>query len=411
MPDHDVRMEGFTQRTDLDAALEILRSCVRPLEGEMVPLEEALGRTLARDVIADVEVPSFHKSAMDGFALRAAETFGASPTDPVPFKVIGEVFPGDAGELEVGPGEAVRIMTGAAIPSGADAVLMAEHATDGGEEVLALGSVVPGRNVAPAGEDVRKGDRVLDRGRVLRPQDLGVLASVNTVAVEVVQRPRVGILSTGNELVEPGSAEAGQPGRVVDSCRYLLEGLVTQNGGQVQWLGLVPDDRQALRAALEAFDGDLLLTTGATSVGQEDYLPGLLAELGELLVHGVNIRPASPLAFGQLGDTLVVLLPGNPVAAFVGFDVFVRPALQGQLGQAEGRRNRRVRGRLRRKLASALNRTDFARVQLLDDGEVEPLRSGGAGVLTSVTRADGFVIVPRDEEGLEAGTEVEVFLY
>ncbi len=277
--------------------------------------------------------------------------------------------------------------------------------------VLAHGSVVPGRNVARAGEDIRKGDRVLERGRVLRPQDLGVLASIRTVEVEVTRRPVVGILSTGNELVEPGSAEAGRRGRVVNSCRYMLEGLVTQTGGSARWLGTLPDDREALRAALEAFDGDILLTTGATSTGKEDYLPGLLAELGELLVHGVNIRPASPLAFGRLGKALAVLLPGNPVAAMVGFDVFVRPALQLQLGQREERWNRRVRGRLRRKLASALNRTDFVRVRLVGDGEVEPLRSGGAGVLTSVTRADGFVIVPRDDEGFEAGTEVEVHLY
>jgi molybdopterin molybdotransferase len=198
---------------------------------------------------------------------------------------------------------------------------------------------------------------------------------------------------------------------VVNSCRFLLEGLVTQTGGLPHQLGTLRDDRELLRAALLAFDGDILLTTGATSAGKEDYLPGLLAELGELLVHGVNIRPASPLAFGRLGKALAVLLPGNPVAAMVGFDVFVRPALQLQLGQREERKNRRVRGRLRRKLASALNRTDFVRVLLVGEGEVEPLRSGGAGVLTSVTRADGFVIVPRDDEGFEAGTEVEVYLY
>jgi len=198
---------------------------------------------------------------------------------------------------------------------------------------------------------------------------------------------------------------------VVGSNRYLLEGLVSQTGGVPRWLGIVPDDREALRGALSSFDGDILLTTGATSVGKEDLLPGLLAELGELLVHGVNIRPASPLGFGRLGKALVVLLPGNPVAALVGFDVFVRPAMQLQLGQPERRWNRRARGCLRRKLASALNRTDFVRVRLAGEGEVEPLRSGGAGVLTSVTRADGFVIVPRDAEGLEAGTEVEVYLF
>jgi len=404
-------MRGFSEKTDLEAALERLRSCVEPVDSESVRLDQTLGRTLARDVISTEDVPAFDKSAMDGYALRGAETFGASPTDPVSLKVIGEILPGDEGDLEVGPGEAARIMTGGALPEGADAVLMAEHTTDRGDSVLAHGSVVPGRNVARAGEDIRKGDTVLNRGRVLRPPDLGVLASIRTVELEVTRRPVVGIITTGNELVEPDSAEAGRRGRVVNSCRYMLEGLVTRTGGIPRVPGTVRDDREAMRAALEAFDGDILVTTGATSAGKEDYLPGLLAELGELLVHGVNIRPASPLGFGRLGKALVVLLPGNPVAAMVGFDVFVRPAMQLQLGQQEQRWNRRVRGRLRRKLASALNRTDFVRVQLVGEGEVEPLRSGGAGVLTSVTRADGFVIVPRDDEGLEAGTEVEVLLF
>jgi len=399
------------EKTDLDVALKLLRSLVEPLEAESVRLEQALGRTLAQDIISSEEVPCFDKSAMDGYALRAAETFGASPTDPVSFTVIGEVLPGEVGDLRVGPGEAVRIMTGGAFPKGADAVLMVEYATDRGDAVQAHGSVVPGRNVARAGEDIQKGDKVLERGRVVRPQDIGVLASIRMVELKVTRRPVVGVLSTGDELVEPGSAGAGQPGRVVNSCRYLLDGLITQTGGAARWLGTVRDDREALRAALGAFDGDVLLTTGATSTGKEDHLPGLLAELGELLVHGVNIRPASPLAFGRLGKALAVLLPGNPVAALVGFDVFVRPALQLLLGQREERWNRRIRGRLRRKLASALNRTDFVRVQLVGEGEVEPIRSGGAGVLTSVTRADGFVIVPRDDEGFEAGTEVEVYLY
>jgi molybdopterin molybdotransferase len=404
-------MRGFAERTDLEAALETLRSCVEPLDAETVPLPEALHRTLARDVVSSLDVPAFDKSAMDGYALRAAETFGASPTDPASFRVVGEILPGDEGDLEVGPGEAVRIMTGGAFPAGADAVLMVEHATDRGDSVLVHGSVVPGRNVARTAEDVRKGDTVLERGRVLRPADLGVLASIGVSEPEVTRRPVVGLLATGNELVEPGSAEAGRRGRVVNSCRYMLQALVAQTGGAARWLGTFPDDRKALRSALERFEGDVLVTTGATSTGKEDHLPVLLAELGELLVHGVNIRPASPLGFGRLGRALAVLLPGNPAAAFVGFDVFVRPALQGLLGQREGRRNRRVRRRLRRKLASALNRTDFVRVRLVGDAEVEPLRSGGAGVLTSVTRADGFVIVPRDDEGFEAGTEVEVYLF
>lgn len=407
-------MRGFSERTDLESALEILRGVVKDLpslEEEVVPLIQGLGRTLATDVVSSVEVPSFDKSAMDGYALRAAETFGASPTDPAPFRVIGEILPGGAGGLEVGPGEAVRIMTGGPLPKGADAVLMAEHASEEGGRLLAHAPVVPGRNVARAGEDITRGETVLEAGRILRPADLGVMASIGMAEALVVRRPVVGILSTGNELVEPGSPEAGEPGRVVNSCGPMLEGLVRESGGVADRMPTVPDDPAALRAALESFDGDLLLTTGATAVGKEDYMPGLLAELGELLVHGVNIRPASPLAFGRLRDGLAILLPGNPVAAMVGFDVIARPALQLMLGQTEERRSRRVRGRLRRKLASALNRTDFVRVRLVGEGEVEPLRSGGSGVLTSVTDADGFVIVPRDDEGLEEGTEVEVFLF
>jgi len=411
MPKHDVRMRGFQEKTDLDAALEVLRSSVAPLGEELVSFRDALGRTVARDVLSSQDVPSFDKSAMDGYAVRAADTFGASPTDPVSLRVVGEVVPGDPGSAPVGAGEAVRIMTGGTLPPGSDAVLMAEYATDEGGLVLAHASVVPGRNVARTGEDIRMGDPVLERGRVLRPQDLGVLASIRLLDIPVIRRPLVGILSSGNEVVEPDSPEAGQTGRVVNSCRYMLEGLVTEIGGIPQWLGTLPDDREMLREALRAFDGDVLITTGATSVGKEDYLPGLLSELGDLLVHGVNIRPASPTAFGRMGSGLVILLPGNPVAAFVGFDVFVRPALQLLLGRREERRNRRVRGRLRRKLASALNRTDFVRVRIVGEGEIEPLRSGGSGILSSVTRADGFVIVPRDDEGLEAGTEVEVFLF
>lgn len=411
MSDRDVRMRGFEGRTDLETAQALLCGSVQQLRAESIPLAGALGRTLAGDVVSSLDVPGFDKSAMDGFAVRAAETFGANPSDPVRLRVVGEILPGDAGEGEVGPGEAVRIMTGGAFPEGADAVLMAELATDLGDAVLVHGPAVPGRNLARAGEDIRKGDLVLRGGRVLKPQDLGVLASIDMSEVEVVRMPVVGVLSTGNELVEPGSAEVGRRGRVVDSCRYMLEGLVSQTGGKPRWLGIVRDDRELLRSVLEAFDGDLLLTTGGTSTGKEDFLPGLLEELGELQVHGVNIRPASPLAFGRLEQVPAILLPGNPVAAMVGFDLFVRPVLQLQLGQKVEGKNWKVRGRLVRKIPSALNRTDFVRVRLSEGGEVEPIRSGGAGVLTSVTGADGFVVVPRDHEGVEAGTEVEVYLY
>ena len=409
MSSHDVRMRGFASRTDLDEALSRLRALVRRLGAEEVALDEALGRTLAADVVAARDVPAFRKSAVDGYAVRAAETFGASGQDPLVLSLVGEVLPGVVGERRVGPGEAVRIMTGGAVPEGADAVAMAEVAAERGGELLLSDAVTPGRNVAAVGEDIRRGEMVLRAGRVLKPQDLGVIASLARPRVAVVQRPRIAVLTTGNELVSADDPEADRPGRVINSNRYTLKGLVAELGCLPLSLGIAGDDEQVLGEAVKSFPGDILVTTGATSVGKEDFLPLVVRALGELVVHGMNIKPGSPAGFGVVGERLVFLLPGNPVAAMVAFDVLVRPVLQLMLGQEEGRRNPRLRARLRRKMASALNRVEFVRVCLVD-GEVEPLRAGGSGVLSSMSKADGFVIVPRDVEGHEAGELVEVYL-
>jgi molybdopterin molybdotransferase len=244
---------------------------------------------------------------------------------------------------------------------------------------------------------------------VLKPQDLGVLASIGCLEPWVRRRPRVAVAVTGNELALPGPPGSLAPFSVVNSNAPVIEALVGELGGDAIPLGIVRDDPEAMRGLVKDFPGDLLVTTGGTSVGLEDYLPLVLAELGELVVHGIGIRPGYPSGFGRVGERLVFLLPGNPVAAMVGFDVLVRPALQWMLGQEEGRRNPRAHGRLTRKVASALNRVDFVRVEVRGS-DVTPLGSGGAGVLSSMTRADGFVIVPRDLEGLEPGAEVEVYL-
>jgi molybdopterin molybdotransferase len=404
-------MRGFVERTDLEHGLDKLRSIIRPLvDREQVPLGDSLDRVLASDLVADRNVPGFNKSAVDGYALRGEDTFGATAAAPLSLELVGELLPGSGPQLVVAPGRTARIMTGAPVPEGADAVLMAEYASERDGSVLVSAPVTPGRNVAREGEDIRNGTTVLHRGRLLQPQDLGVMASLGRVQVPVVRRPKVALASTGNELIGPGQAGSTGGGQVVDSNSIVLEALLRRHGAVAHGLGIVRDDPEALTEVLLGFQGDLLITTGATSVGREDYLPGLLAEHGELLVHGVNIRPGSPVGFGRLGQRPVMLLPGNPVAVMVCFDMLVRPMLMRMLGLPEARRDRTRKLPLRRKLASELNRIDHVRVRVVEDG-VEPLRSGGAGVLSAMSRADGFVVIEKDLEGIEAGELVEVHLF
>jgi len=407
----DVRMRGFVERIHVPEALAALRPLVAAMPAEAVPLDAALGRTLAEEVVSAVEVPAFAKSAMDGYGLRAAETFGATAESPLAFRLVGEILPGRELGRSVGPGEAVRIMTGGPVPDGVDAVVMAEKTEQRGAAVMVSEPLPPGKNVAPIAEDIARGDRVLARGRRLRPQDLGVLASIGRAEAVVHRRPRVMVATTGNELVAPEELSSAPPTAVVNSNGFVIEALVREHGGEPIRHPIVADDRAAVQSLMAGFDGDVLVTTGGTAVGQEDFLPVVLAELGEVVVHGINIRPGGPVGFGRIGERLVFLLPGNPVAAVVGFDVLVRPCLQWMLGQEEGRRNARSRGRLTRKIASGLNRVDFVRVRYDVSGGVEPVRAGGAGVLTSITKADGFVMIGKDLEGLEAGTEVEVYLW
>jgi molybdopterin molybdotransferase len=405
-------MRGFTSRKDVAEVCRLVWELAKPLEAESIGLAEAAGRVLAGELTAPVPVPRFPRAAMDGFALRGEETFGASDYNPLTFRLIGEAMPGRpfAGTLQ--SGEAVRIMTGAPLPQGADAVVMAETAREadgpGGREVAVADAVPPGRHVGQIGEDIAAGQRLLSAGRILRPQDVGALASVGIARVPVIRRPVVRLVITGNELLPPGSQPTAT--HIVDSNSLMLEAMIRRDGG-IPLLGpLVPDRRPAVEAALLDPAGDLVIVSGGSSVGAEDHAPMLVAEHGKLLVHGVAMRPSSPSGMGLLGRRLVFLLPGNPVSCLCAYDFFAGPAIRLLGGRSPDWPHRQVRAPLVRKIASAVGRVDYVRVRLTTDG-VEPLAISGASILSSTIRADGFVIVGRDSEGHAPGDTVLVYLY
>jgi len=403
----DVRMRGFARRSTVADALAWVDRHTAVLGSERVALGEAAGRVLAADVISDVDVPAFVRAMMDGFAVRASDTAGASPYDQLPLEVIGESMPGRPFAGSVAPGQAVRIMTGAPLPDGADAVLPAEVVEVHGSQILAQGEVSPAKHIGRIGEDIARGTTVLRAGRVLRPQDVGVLASIGCGDVAVVPRPRVRIVVTGNELLPVGSKPEGA--KIVDSNGPMLAALVSRDGGVPINPGIVADDPGAVLEAMRT-EADVVLISGGSSVGQEDHAPRLLAEHGELAVHGIAMRPSSPAGMGTLDGRIVFLLPGNPVSCLCAYDFFAGRAIRGLGGRPTDWPYRRVTLPLARKIVSAVGRLDYTRVRIVE-GQVEPLAVGGASVLSSTTRADGFVLVPPDSEGHPPGAQVEVLLY
>ena len=409
-PTDDVRMRGFAYRHPVEAALAWLDGQLAPRRTERVPLAAAAGRVLATPVVSDVEVPGFDRATMDGYAVVAESTEGASSYNRLPLIVVGDSLPGSPFEGFVSPGQAVRIMTGAPLPLGCDAVLPAEwieDATATNTSVSALAAVSPGKNVGKAGEDIARGTTLLQRGRLLRPQDLGVLSSIGTGEVSVFSRPRVRLVVTGNELLPSGLRPQGY--RIVDANGPMLAALVERDGGLVDFPGLVPDQPGQILAALQA-DSDVTIVSGGSSVGVEDLAPTLVAQYGELAIHGIAMRPSSPTGLGRIGERLVFLLPGNPVSCLCAYDFFAGRAVRALGGRPSAWPYRQIRGRLTRKISSPIGRLDYARVQVADGG-VEPLAVSGASVLSSTTRADGFVIVPDDSEGFAAGSDVDVWLY
>lgn len=404
----DVRMRGFAERVDVEEVDRFLAAHSHCLEAEEVDLLECVGRVLAGDVRAEVAVPGFARSAMDGYAVRGQDTFGASEYNPVTLVLLGESLPGAPHVGRVGAGEAVRIMTGAPLPEGADAVVMAEVCSERNNCVEVLEAVAPRKNVGAVGEDIRVGDRVLRRGRRLRPQDAGLLSSIGRGRVACVRRPRVRLVITGDELLPAGSRPEGA--RIADSNSVVLRALVVRDGGVPLAFEILPDRPAPIREAMGDPKADLVLVSGGSSVGLEDHAPRLLAEIGQLDFHGVSMRPSSPAGVGRLDRRLVFLLPGNPVSCLCAYEFFAGPTLRALGGRSRAWPHRRLRLPLARKITSAIGRTDYVRVAIEEDRAL-PLATSGASILSSTVRASGAVIVPRELEGMDEGELVEILLY
>ncbi len=409
----------------VEQALEKILSCVDVLEGEQKPILDTMGQVLAEDIYSTIDIPPLDNSAMDGYAVRSEDTRGATQQSPRFLRVIDTVMAGSISECEVEPGTAIRIMTGAPIPKGADAVVRFED-TDETErrgtpgKTGILGEVKAGSDIRRAGEDITRGSTVLRKGVVIRPPEVGVLASLGRSKVTVIRRPTVAILVTGAELVD-----INQPlpaGKIYDSNTYSVAALVRRHGGISKILGVALDSEDSLVAMLhQGLDADILITTGGVSMGDYDVVKDVLAKEGEVVFWKVRMKPGKPVAFGKIkGATkagiarniLYLGLPGNPVSAMITFELFARPAILKMMGKKKLAKPT-IEAVIEEPIINEDGRRIFARAIVEKrDGQYFARLTGpqGSGILTSMTLANGLVIVPEDKPRVKKGDIVQVMM-
>src|SRR5438093_933356 len=394
----------------IEEALELVLAHLPAKRMEEIYFQSSLGRGLAERVIATANIPPFHRSAMDGFALRAEDVGNA----PVRLKCVGEIRAGGGLVLRIGPGEAAAIMTGAPVPEGADAVQIVEltERSGDGQYVVIQKPVSLGANIAPMGSEARAGETVLEAGRAVGPAEIAVLATFGAARINVYSRPRVALVATGDELVEV--EDAPRPGQIRNSNAYSLSGQVRLMGLEPEYLGIARDEKEELRRLiLDGLQRDVLILTGGVSMGEYDLVKGVFEELGlQILFTRVAMKPGKPTVFARKGDRLVFGLPGNPVSTFVSFENFVRPALGRICGLARPELPR-VRGELLRDMKQTPGRTAFlpAWAQWQATGwTVEPLRWKGSADIIGFARANATVIFPAERDFIARGDQVEAML-
>ncbi len=390
-----------------------------PVSTEVIPVEEATGRVLATDVRASLDVPHFARSYMDGYAVRARDTRAASPSRPVSLRIAGAVEMGHKPPGRVGRGDAMRIPTGGMLPAGADAVVMVEHTQEPDDATVSIErAAAAGQHVMRRGEDVRRGQIVLGKGRRFRAHDVGALSGVGLSRVRVFRRPRVAVIATGDEIVPPHVRPG--PGQVRNVNQYALRAMIEAEGGQPVDLGVLPDRRPVIQRALERAlrDADLVLMSGGSSVGIKDHTPAVVRAVrgSKILVHGIRLKPGKPTLIARARRKPILGLPGNPTSALVIFELFGVPLLRrlgGEpLAQAFSPRHQRA-ARLATAIQSQAGREDWIRVALEETPRGDPIAhpvTGGSGEIFSFVRADGMVRIPPKSRGLAARTSVQVRL-
>ncbi|MDD1763498.1 MAG: molybdopterin molybdotransferase MoeA [Methanobacteriaceae archaeon] len=388
-------------------AEKIIKNNKNHIGTEKVPLEDVHRRVLAQEVVSLLDVPPFHRSAMDGYALRAEETFGHSEENPAHLKIVDRIGAGKVSSVNLNEGEAIQIATGAPLPSGANAVVMEEYTHSHEDQLEVEMTVIPGENVSPAGEDFRAGELILNPGRVFNPSEMGIVASAGYNEVLVYKKPRVGVMVTGSELVMPQSHLGGA--QIINSNHFTLKSLVESSLAVPDMNHCVDDYDLVRKEFLRLLEtNDCLITTGGTAISKGDVVVDVAAELGEVFIHGVTLRPGKPFAFALVEDKPVFMLSGFPVAAMVQFDVFVRENLLRMQG-LERELNFIIKNAAR-KIPSTLGRTDYIRAHIEED-IVRPLKIKGSGIIRSMVESDCYIIMEENLEGVGAGEECTVLPY
>ena len=407
----------FRRLLSLDEAKNVLQRHLKPkpLGVEEIPLLEAHNRVLAEDVTATLDVPPFNRSTVDGYAVKAEDTFGAEENKPISLKVCGTVNVGEQPKIRVTQGAAAEIATGAPIPRGADAVVMVEHTVRKGAEVHVFDAVANDENVMKAGADIRKGETVLEAGQLLGSREIGVLAALGTAKAKVYTVPRVAVLSTGTEIVEP-SVELPY-GKIYDINAYALSAAVLESGGKPLYLGVFPDDmvklQKALRSALAS--ADMVITSGGVSVGPKDFMPQTLNSLGKpgVIVCGIAVKPGKPTTIALINGKPVFSLPGNPTSSLLVFHLLARPVISFMAGRKADKETI-VKALATTRMFSARGRRTFVTVKLQHDKSdrliAEPVPTGLSGAITTLARAEGFIEVPENQQFVDTGEEVTVHL-
>jgi molybdopterin molybdotransferase len=405
-----VRLKGFQKLTSIDEALQKFFAAVefKHLTAVTVPLGSALNRVLAEGVVASVDVPRFNRSAVDGYAVNAEETIGATQFKPKVFQLT------DGNRIDAQ--RAKQVWTGNPLPECADAVVMLEDTKLVKGKVHVWSQVTPGENVSRRGEDIREGDVAAEAGARLKPQHLGLIAALGISKVKVFNKPRIAVLATGNELVELGNKLVGS--HVFDTNKLVLCALCSDLGAEPLDLGIAKDDVDEIseRLRIGLGEADVIITSGGTSVGGSDFVPDAVNKVAKpgVIVHGVAMRPAMPTALAAANGKPILILPGNPVAAMVGFEVFARPLICRLLGMKQMEPRLTVQAKMTRGIATALGRRNFVRVRVFrHDGELlaEPISARGSSMISTMTKANGYVIVPENREGLEEKEPVSVKLF
>jgi molybdopterin molybdotransferase len=400
-------MKPFKRLMDRQTALRIIAENVNRIERvERVPLEEASGRVLASEAVAAFNVPPFDRCAMDGYGVKAQDTFGATRTNSKRLKVIGEQHAGEVYQGEVGGGECVQVATGSPLPRGADSVVMVEYTKLDGEYVVIQTPVYPNANISPEGEDIKAGDTVVKAGETLSPAKVGALAALNIQSVEVYARPRIAIYSTGSEIRSLGVEL--EPGQIYDVNTYTLSTVISRNGCIPVRKGIVADDGEAIELAVQGASGyDLGVFSGGSSVGTRDLFAETVEKLGELLFHGLQVKPGKPTLFGIVNGTPIFGMPGYPTSCLSNAYVFLVPALR-KLSGAPPSEPRTVTARMGARIVSSSGREQFLTVAI-EGGVAYPVFKK-SGDITSMANADGYIILPVNLDVVEEGDEVTVIL-